>query len=493
VASLLTSRRPTLTVTLLGLLAALPYALPAAARWRALDAAALARAFVGPWRGQPRTPLVARVEPEIALPVVAAAPRPTPSAAPVGGSTPRPRADPEAYARVPQPSGRGEAPPLPEGVLDVPEGALERFLAALDRAQRGEGVARVTHFGDSPVTGDLITGEVRGHLQRAFGDAGHGYLLPGRPWEWYGHLGVAVDGKGWTVRSPMLGQRVPKGGLAAVAFSTTGKATTRVTCARWVRTAAVELHYLVQPGGGTLRVSVSDQAPVEVSTRAEEEAPALATIEVEDDASHDVRVETAGDGPVTLYGLVLERRAPGVVYDALGANGAAIFHLAAQDGAHWARALQLRRPDLVVLAYGTNEAGYYATPGAKYVETYRAVLARVRQALPEASVLVMAPMDRGERRETGEIGSLPSLPRLVAAQRRAAREAGCAFFDTFAAMGGEGAAGRWLQSSPQLMTSDLTHPTRRGSDRLARLLVRALVEQLTAWRDGPVAAPAPSP
>jgi hypothetical protein len=81
---------------------------------------------------------------------------------------------------------------------------------------------------------------------------------------------------------------------------------------------------------------------------------------------------------------------------------------------------------------------------------------------------------------------------LVAAQRRAAREAGCAFFDTFAAMGGEGAAGRWLQSSPQLMTSDLTHPTRRGSDRLARLLVRALVEQLSAWRNGPVAAPAPS-
>ncbi len=488
---LLRSRHPALTAVWLLLGAGLTYLLPQAAHLRPVSGAALARTFLGPLTGRARVPLTARVQSEPPLEALVLAPRRPPRAAPAASPTPRPRADPGAYARVPRPAGRGEAPPLAEGVLDVPEGALDHFLRALERARTGQGVCRVTHFGDSPVTGDLITGEVRSHLQRLYGDAGHGFLLPGRPWEWYGHLGVAVDSRGWRVRSPMLGQSVTRAGLAAVSFSATGPASTRVTCARWVRSSSVELHYLAQPGGGSLSVTLGEQPPLEIATRAESEHVAVARLDSPHDAAQDVRLETRGDGPVTVFGIVLERGTPGVVYDALGANGAAIFHLAALDGAHWTESLKLRRPDLVVLAYGTNEAGYYAAPGAKYVEAYRTVLGRIRAALPETSVLVMAPMDRGERRESGEIGSLPSLPRLVAAQRRAAREMGCAFFDTFSAMGGEGAAGRWLASSPQLMTSDLTHPTRTGADRLARLFVRGMLESaLGAATPAPASAPA---
>jgi lysophospholipase L1-like esterase len=381
---------------------------------------------------------------------------------------------------VPPPRVRSVAIELPAGVLDAPEGSLAHFERALDRARRGEGVARVTHFGDSPVTGDLITGEARAYLHRLFGDAGHGFLLPGRPWEWYGHLGVNVEGKGWRIRSPILGQSETLGGLAAVRFTAKGAATVRVDCAKWVRSSVLEIHYLSDPEGGSLTVEVDQQPIGELATRAVERGVAAKRFVLGEDGSHDIGLQTHNDGVVTLLGLVLERQTPGVVYDALGANGAAVFHLAGLDGQHWMDALKLRRPDLVVLAYGTNEAGYYEHPGSAYVKAYRVVVQRIRAALPETSVMIMGPMDRAARQEDGTLATMPSLKRIVAAQHKAARELGCAFFDTYVAMGGEGGALRWYESSPRLMTSDFMHPTRPGAERLARMLVHSLRGDLEA-------------
>ncbi|MBK9089847.1 MAG: hypothetical protein IPL90_12690 [Holophagales bacterium] len=183
---------------------------------------------------------------------------------------------------------------------------------------------------------------------------------------------------------------------------------------------------------------------------------------------------------MTLYGVVLETSGPGLVYDAVGANGASIHALNRLEETDWIEALALRGSDLVILNYGTNESTMEGVGGPRYEREYAEAIRRVRTALPEASVLVMAPMDRGERLEDGSIGTLPSIRRLVTVQRRIARENGCAFFDTFAAMGGEGTMGRWYESEPRLVTGDFTHTTKPGSDRVARLLVGALQAARTA-------------
>mgnify|MGYP000202979604 CR=1 FL=1 len=49
-------------------------------------------------------------------------------------------------------------------------------------------------------------------------------------------------------------------------------------------------------------------------------------------------------------------------------------------------------------------------------------------------------------------------------QQAVARETGCAFFDTYRAMGGEGTMARWHQRENPLVTGDLTHPTPTGAD-----------------------------
>ncbi|HEX6895777.1 MAG TPA: hypothetical protein VF146_10915, partial [Bryobacteraceae bacterium] len=92
----------------------------------------------------------------------------------------------------------------------------------------------------------------------------------------------------------------------------------------------------------------------------------------------------------------------------------------------------------------------------------------------DASVLVMSPMDRGQRDGTGQIVTVPSLPRLVEIQRQTAAEMGCAFFNTFQAMGGAGTMARWYESQPRLVSADFTHTLPAGARKVGVLLDEAL-------------------
>ena len=125
--------------------------------------------------------------------------------------------------------------------------------------------------------------------------------------------------------------------------------------------------------------------------------------------------------------------------------------------------MQHRRPNLVIINYGTNEADFASFVDGPYEKELRAAIGRVQRALPEASILVMSPMDRGEHTAEG-IETMPTIPRIVAIQRRVARETGCGFFDTFSAMGGDGTMARWYAAQPRLVSADLIHPYPAGRE-----------------------------
>jgi len=51
---------------------------------------------------------------------------------------------------------------------------------------------------------------------------------------------------------------------------------------------------------------------------------------------------------------------------------------------------------------------------------------------------------------------------------------GCAFFNTFQAMGGEGTMARWYESQPRLVSADFMHPLPAGARKVGILLYDAL-------------------
>jgi lysophospholipase L1-like esterase len=146
--------------------------------------------------------------------------------------------------------------------------------------------------------------------------------------------------------------------------------------------------------------------------------------------------------------------------------------------------VQLRHhaPNLVVINYGTNESVYPSFLDQGFASELKEIVRRVRAAVPEASVLVMSPMDRGKREASGEIGTVPALHRVVDIEQRVAQQTGCAFFNTFQAMGGSGTMGRWYLAEPRLVSADFIHPMPAGARIVGNLLSKALVDGYNKYK-----------
>ncbi len=69
------------------------------------------------------------------------------------------------------------------------------------------------------------------------------------------------------------------------------------------------------------------------------------------------------------------------------------------------------------------------------------------------------------------------LPTMIKAQKEVAQELGCAYFDSFAAMGGAGTLPKWTCEEPPRASADLVHMTRPGYETVADLLLRELDPQ----------------
>jgi lysophospholipase L1-like esterase len=360
-------------------------------------------------------------------------------------------------------------------------GQMHFFYEALAKTQAKQGITRVLHYGDSPVTADSITADVRALLQDQFGDAGHGFVLVAKPWSWYMHRGVDINASGWTIEAASQNPRARDGlhGLGGVSFVGGAGATSKITLPDG-RHTKVEVIFLKQPNGGEFQIEANGETVARISTAGDEKSSGYGAADLPDD-SKQVKV-TVTKGTVRLFGIQFEKPGPGVVYSSLGLNGASVQHLLRFfDANHWGQQLQHENPDLIVLSYGTNESEYPKYVESTYTNELKQVLARVRAANPKTSILVMSPMDRGER-ISGVIKTKPIIPRIVELQQQTAMESGCAFFDTYQAMGGEGTMARWYDNKPRLVNSDYTHPLPGGAAVVGKLLDQALVEGFERWK-----------
>lgn len=379
----------------------------------------------------------------------------------------------ESAAVVPEAQALGVAIPL----YDPSGHALDAFHGALRRAALGEGQARVVVYGASHVASDFATGTLRTMLQDEFGDAGHGFVLPVHPWRYYHHVGIEIESR----RSAWTTERV-RGSLPEPGhFGLMGVALTTSTRRAWGRVltghqhaSKFELYYWRQPGGGTIEVRIDGRGVRQLRTRAPESGPDYETFVLED-GPHVFELHAAGDGPVTVFGLAVEREVPGVVVDTLGINGARASVQLQWDEALWREHLRRRSPDLVVLAYGTNESGDDDHPIEAYEASLTEVVERLRNAVPAASCMLIGPSDRPRTNDDGTYSARPRTAQLVEVQQRVAATYGCGFFDLVSFGGGPLHMLEWAEHEPAWAQRDLVHYTYRGYQRLGEVLHDSLL------------------
>lgn len=373
--------------------------------------------------------------------------------------------------------------------LELPGGTeLDRFYESLARtdASIAGAVTRISHWGDSSIGIDGITSAIRRRMQNRFGDAGHGFHLMAPPSTSYRHREVDFShndkwGKCFIIQKC---RRDGHYGLGGTTFKSGGGATSRFAPHKKRssgRVSKIDIYYAAQPRGGRLSLKLDGGDKTYLETEAETLQDRFHSIEVAD-GHHEIELRAAGGGSVRIYGVTMEREGPGVVWDGLALIGAFTRRMLEFNAEHLASQLAHRQPNLAVFMFGGNDMGRKIKMST-YAEEYSEVIQLFRDARPEMDCLIMAPLDHGER--SGQrIISRPVVPKMVEAMRGVAKAKGCAFFDTFSAMGGNGSAGRWFRRTPRLVSGDLGHATSKGHQVIGELLYRALIEGYVKFRKG---------
>ncbi len=372
-----------------------------------------------------------------------------------------------------------EEPPLP---LTDPTGhTLDHFFHALKKTQNKEqgALTRIAHFGDSIVVSDYVSGTLRRKLQKKFGDAGHGYMLIANAWPAYFHNDVFRFATAGFRISRIVGPTTKDGfyGLGGVTFRAYSGVRARYgTASKGDYGRAVSrfvLTYLARPHGGNFELIADGTLSREISTKSKKTEVRSETIELED-GEHQLEL-IIKRGESRLFGVSLERDVPGVILDALGVQGARIRFLDKQNDEHFAERLRWSNPNLLVFQFGANESGDgYAYSMPDYQKTMQAVIRQAQAALPQASCLIIGAMDRA-RKENGSITSMKIIQLIIKEQERAAKELGCAYFNTYDSMGGWGSMPAWVRRG--LGQADMTHPTGIGAQRIGNWIYRALMQR----------------
>lgn len=290
-------------------------------------------------------------------------------------------------------------------------GVLKPYFDKLAAARGGGGKpVHILQIGDSHTAGDAITGAWRDTLQARYGSGGRGVLPPGKPFQGYNPRGVSVEMTGgWNISSIFgPGSQNPRGARGLAGFSITSSmagARIGLTASALETFNRFVICAIAEPGAGTLAISVGGQ------TERMELGSLITRPECKemrfDRLQPAVSVVTEG-GPVTITSWATFRDAGGVALSNLGVVGSQFIHFSRNDDAVVAEELRSYDPDLIVIAFGTNEGFAPRVNPQEYEIALRSQIGRIRRLAGRVPILLLGAPDALTRRNE-LLGNAPTV------------------------------------------------------------------------------------
>ena len=176
---------------------------------------------------------------------------------------------------------------------------------------------------------------------------------------------------------------------------------------------------------------------------------------------------------VSLSGIQLMNREPGISYTAIGVNGAALFTYL--ECGNFEEQLKQSEPDFFAFSVGTNDANmpYDKFDPEYYRENLEKMIQIVLRANPNCAILLTVPNDSYYRRK--------SLNKNTARVRDVIEDLAvkyeCPVWDLYGVMGELGSSATWRDEG--LMKKDLVHFTKKGYHLKGDLYFDALLKWMT--------------
>jgi len=177
-----------------------------------------------------------------------------------------------------------------------------------------------------------------------------------------------------------------------------------------------------------------------------------------------------------VRGFILDKETPGIVYNAIGVNGASVpSYLKCED---FEKDLHLLKPDLVVFEIGINDAASHVFNKELFYKNYNSLIEKIKSVNPDCAFIFITNNDSFRRvsRRRYRVNQNGTIARTVFFQLAAENQGGV--WDLFSLMGGLGSMQQW--QTLELAKSDKIHFTDNGYKLIGDMFYNAFVKYYKA-------------
>lgn len=349
-------------------------------------------------------------------------------------------------------------------------------LYQLGRTKKG--VVSIVHIGDSHIQADLLTHTVRQLLQKQFGNGGRGFIFPGKVARTNEPQNIYTSSAAnWEAKRIVFSDQPLPIGLGASTVRTAqpdAKIIIRTMDSPALNYAFDKLSIFYQKDFTSFNVMIKDSLghPLAYAGPYTTEAFPNFSFVTLPYPLHQVELQVAQPTPsqnqFTLFGISLTKNEAGVLYHAIGGNGAKFKHYL--DAQYFSEQTPALSPDLFIISLGTNEAMEYPYVDKQFAEQAEQFVKRLKQTNPNAIFVITTPADFYRKRTRRNPGVESIHTQLI----QFADKNNLATWDLYTIAGGKHSADYWKKNN--LLQPDGVHSTRAGYELQGNLLFQALMK-----------------
>jgi lysophospholipase L1-like esterase len=359
------------------------------------------------------------------------------------------------------------------------ENSLDPFFEKLYQLKKEKkGTVNILHIGDSHIQADYQTHQLRQNFQREFGNAGRGFVAPfkvGQTNEPSNYTSFS-ESKWESKRMVFPEQPLPMG-LGGVSIRSIDEhASLKISLKNYTglnyqfskvtaffQSEKRSFHMAIQDSIGQDLAFMGNFSMTDIANTVSVALPYPAN-----SVSLKIFKSLPQQDRITFFGFNFENGRPGVLYHAMGANGAKFKHYLSSE--YFVDQSQALKPDLIVLALGTNEALDHPYSDPTFTEHVQTFVQRLKSKNPEAVFLIFIPGESFKRKNKKNPAVLTVREKLM----DYATANKLAVYDLYAAGGGSHSATEWRKV--ELLRDDGVHFTRAGYELQGDMFYLAIMK-----------------
>ena len=354
--------------------------------------------------------------------------------------------------------------------------ALDLFFEGLHhQKEKNDRRISILHIGDSHIQGDYMTSIVRRRLQRVFGNAGRGLVVPFRvagtnePANFETSSTVT-----WTAKRCVHPAEPLPIGISGITVQTIAPETRLYV---YMTDPAMDYRFnediiIAEPDSLSygLRFKNTEYQEIAYPQTIAHTSPQILAAHLREQTDALVLETTKSNesqGRFTLYGLNLLNSKNGILYHAVGVNGAKSVHY--NKAQYFISQSKILQPSLIIISLGTNESIEYPRIPKDVEKQLDSLVSNLIRANPYARILFTTP----------QANLLKGKPNAGAKTVRDiilkyAVDNGYAFWDWYQIARGIRYVKEWRTTG--LLRSDGVHLTKEGFELQGHLLYHAIMK-----------------